>query len=71
MSKKHSSGERTTNRRKFLKDVAVGSGAAAIALMTGEAGARPQIEPATAPKPEPRGYHVTQHIRDYYRTASE
>jgi len=71
MSTRHWTGERTTNRRKFLKDVAVGSGAAAIALMTGEAGARPQIEPATAPKPEPRGYHVTQHIRDYYRTASE
>jgi len=60
------------NRRRFLKHVAVGGSAAAIAAA---AGIRPAIAtetktpPAPVPKAAPKGYHVTAHIRDYYKVA--
>jgi anaerobic selenocysteine-containing dehydrogenase len=54
------------SRRTFLAAVGAG-GAAAVAVI----GAKtvPQPAPATAEKrPEGKGYEVTEHIRNYYRT---
>jgi len=57
------------NRRHLLKAAPLGALAVAAA-----AGAREAEAPAPAPKQEeeakPRGYHETEHIRRYYRTAA-
>jgi len=60
-------------RRRFLKGMAVAGGATALATVfasrltaadtTGTA-TRKTVQPAS------RGYHETDHIRDYYRTLS-
>jgi len=58
-------------RREFLRNTMVIGGAAAVAVVTGEAVAAPVAKPA-APEPtktESKGYHVTEHIKEYYRTA--
>jgi hypothetical protein len=54
-------------RRGFLKAVPLG----AIAVVTGAAPAR-AAAPVAAPEAPaaPRGYHETEHIRHYYRTAA-
>lgn len=56
-------------RRSLLKAAPLGALAIAAA-----AGAREAEVPAPAPKQEedakPRGYHETEHIRRYYRTAA-
>lgn len=60
------------NRRRFLKHVAVGGSAAALAAA---AGIRPAIATETktssvpTPKAAPKGYHVTAHIQEYYKVA--
>ena len=72
MSKEHSSSRpgRAKGRREFLKNMMLGGGAAAVALLTTrEAAAQPKPEPEAAKQPESKGYHVTPHIQDYYRTA--
>jgi len=72
MSKEHSSSGpgRTEGRREFLKNMMLGGGAAAVALMTArEAAAQPKPGPETAKRPESKGYRVTPHIAHYYRTA--
>ncbi|HJV96651.1 MAG TPA: twin-arginine translocation signal domain-containing protein [Albitalea sp.] len=71
MSKEHSSSEsgRTQSRREFLKNVVLGGGATAVALMTREVAVPPQPEPEAAKQPESQGYRVTPHIEHYYRTA--
>lgn len=72
MSKEHSGSDsgRTKSRREFLKNMMLGGGAAAVALMTTrEVAARPQAVAEAEPTPESKGYRVTQHIRDYYLTA--
>lgn len=57
-------------RREFLKQVALGSGAVAVAAVSGGALAAAETEaPAAAPPVKPKGYHETDHIREYYRTA--
>lgn len=71
MNRKYRSEEQTNARRNFLKGVLVGGGAVAIAALTREAGAQPEAEAVTPPQPETKGYRVTQHILDYYKTASE
>lgn len=72
MSRKHRSEPQTSARREFLKGVVAGSGAAAVALLSGAANAQPEPgAPATAAPTESKGYRVTQHILDYYKTASE
>jgi anaerobic selenocysteine-containing dehydrogenase len=54
------------SRRTFL--AAVGAGGAATVAAIG-AKTVPQTMPATAEKrPEGKGYEVTEHIRNYYRT---
>ena len=68
--KQHQTGP-ATDRRRFLKGVAAAGGAAAlpsffttqlIANDTGGTAARKSDVMAS------RGYHETDHIRDYYRT---
>lgn len=54
------------SRRTFL--LAVGAGSAATVAAIG-AKTVPQVAPATTEKrPEGKGYQVTEHIRNYYRT---
>ena len=60
----------STERRDFLKGVAIASGATAVAAVS----AAPLLEDATpdsksVPESTPdRTYHLTEHIRDYYRS---
>ncbi|HSD96375.1 MAG TPA: twin-arginine translocation signal domain-containing protein [Sulfuricaulis sp.] len=71
MSKEHSGSERgrSKSRREFLKDVLLGGGVTAVALLTRDVVAQPQPEAEAVPIPESKGYRVTPHIQDYYRTA--
>jgi nitrous oxide reductase len=58
-------------RREFFRTALVATGAAVIAATGSATAAPPTPEPAAAaPKPDSQGYHVTDHIRDYYRVAS-
>lgn len=54
-------------RRSLLKAAPLG----ALAVVTGRADAAAPV-PAAAPEsaPQPKGYHETEHIRTYYRTAA-
>lgn len=54
-------------RRSFLKAAPLG----ALAAVAGGAEAKPELAPAEAAKPDvKRGYHETEHIRTYYKTAA-
>jgi len=54
-------------RRSFLKAAPLG----ALAAVAGGAEAKPELKPVEAAKPDvKRGYHETEHIRTYYRTAA-
>jgi hypothetical protein len=57
-------------RRGFLR-AAGGAGAlGALAVAAGQAQAAPAAVPEAAPaEAKPTGYHETEHIRQYYRTA--
>lgn len=60
-----------TGRREFLKQIAVGSGAVAVAAVSGSALAAVEPEAVAPELPAARkGYHETDHIREYYRTAA-
>lgn len=59
--------KKTLQRREFLKDAAAVGGAVALGVATGEASA--SITPAEVKKTGARGYHETQHVRDYYKSA--
>jgi len=55
------------SRRRFLLAAGVGSAAATAALVAGKNGvADPKSEKTGR---EGKGYHVTEHILKYYRTA--
>ncbi|MGH8618362.1 MAG: formate dehydrogenase [Burkholderiales bacterium] len=54
------------NRRKFFAAAAAGSAVAVGAAIVGKPEAPP---PAKASKAAGKGYRVTEHIRNYYRTA--
>jgi hypothetical protein len=56
-------------RRGLLKAAPLGALAVAVAA-TGRAEAAPAPEPAAAPEAKTSGYHETEHIRTYYRTAA-
>ena len=57
----------TSSRRKFLATLGVGGAVAATAAITRQ-GAAP--EQAAAPAgPQGKGYQLTEHVRNYYRTA--
>ncbi|MFC0133057.1 formate dehydrogenase [Massilia eurypsychrophila] len=57
-------------RRSFLR-AAGGAGAlGALAAVAAETGAAPDVvAPVAAAPAKPSGYHETEHIRQYYRTA--
>ena len=59
----------TADRRMFLKGAAVAGGAAALTAVSATGLVEPAAEatPATADKTASKGYHETQHIKDYYR----
>jgi hypothetical protein len=62
------SGEQPDQRRRgFLKAVPLG----ALAAVAGRATAAEAAPAVAAPAaPQPAGYHETEHIRRYYRTAA-
>ncbi|MES2760298.1 MAG: formate dehydrogenase [Pseudomonadota bacterium] len=63
--------DKTVNptRRSFLR-AAGGAGAlGALAAVAAESTAAPAVAAPVAAAPEPAGYHETEHIRQYYRTA--
>ena len=55
------------SRRNFLLAVGAGSAASAAAIV---AKTVPQAQPATTggDKKKTKGYHASEHIRNYYRT---
>ena len=54
-------------RRNVLKAAPLG----ALAAVAAGAEAKPELAPVEAAKPEvKRGYHETEHIRRYYKTAA-
>jgi hypothetical protein len=57
----------TSSRRKFLATLGVG-GAAAAAVALNRQAAEPALKSETA-APQGKGYQVTEHVRNYYRTA--
>ena len=63
----------TADRRMFLKGAAVAGGAAALTAVSATGlvepapNASPEAAPDTADKTASKGYHETQHIKDYYR----
>jgi nitrous oxide reductase len=60
-----------TSRREFFRTALVATGAAALAATGRATATAPQTETvAPASKTETQGYHVTDHIREYYRVAS-
>jgi anaerobic selenocysteine-containing dehydrogenase len=70
MTKKRISGAGRKSRREFLKGALITGGAMAVGLAAGEVVAAPKATPAgAATPPESKGYHVTEHIQDYYKTA--
>ena len=70
MSEKVMGEGRQSGRRKFLKTALLGGGAAVVAAASGGAQAAPEPDTAVATaKPQPKGYHVTPHILEYYKTA--
>ncbi len=60
-----------TGRREFFRTALVTATAGVATIATaGRATAAPKTAPVV-PVPEPaQGYHVTDHIREYYRLAS-
>jgi nitrous oxide reductase len=60
--------ERTTNRRDFLRDLAMAGGVATLAGAGGAAVARPVAKDPTGTR-EREGYHVTAHVAKYYEKA--
>jgi hypothetical protein len=67
--KRDSNAANVATRRKFLLGAgAATTGAAAVILTAGQT----PIEPALTAKPDTQGkgggYHVTEHVKHYYRT---
>ena len=59
--------KKTLQRREFLKDAAAVGGAVALGVTATEAAA--SVVPAEEKKTGAKGYHETQHVRDYYKSA--
>ena len=57
----------TSSRRKFLATLGIGSAAAAAVALNRQA-AEPTIKSEVV-APQGKGYQVTAHVRNYYRTA--
>ena len=56
------------SRRKFLLAVGAGSAAVATVALVADKNGEPSVKPDKTAR-EGQGYHVTDHIRNYYRTA--
>ncbi len=58
-----------SERRRFLKGMAAAGGTAALAAMTHEAtSGENEATSGEAPGKRSKGYRLTAHIRDYYRS---
>jgi hypothetical protein len=61
----------TADRRMFLKGAAVAGGTAALTAVSAtglvDPATKEQAAPDATDKTASRGYHETQHIKDYYR----
>ena len=57
----------SSGRRKFLATLGVGGAAAAAAVITRQSGQPEQTSDKTA-APQGKGYQLTAHVRNYYRT---
>jgi hypothetical protein len=55
------------DRRKFMMTLGLGGAAAAAAVLTGQGG-QPQKGVTAGEKGESKGYQLTEHVRNYYRT---
>jgi hypothetical protein len=70
MTKKRISGAGNKSRREFLKGALITGGVVAVGLAAREVVAAPKAMPASAETPpESKGYRVTEHIQEYYKTA--
>jgi len=58
----------TGNRRKFLLGATLGSAGAVAAVVTGGGVKQVLDVAAVAPEKKVKGYHETDHIRQYYET---
>ena len=58
----------SSSRRKFLAALGVGGAAAAAAVITQQTG-QPEPPSAKTGAPQGKGYQLTEHVRNYYRTA--
>ena len=56
-----------SSRRKFLATLGVGGAAVAAVVVTRQS-AEPELK-SEAATPQGKGYQVTEHVRNYYRTA--
>ena len=56
-----------STRRKFLATLGVGGAVAATAAITRQGAAPGQAAAPAAP--QGKGYQLTEHVRNYYRTA--
>ena len=57
-----------SSRRKFLATLGAGGAAAAAVAITRQPAGPDHIATKT-PAPEGKGYQLTEHVRNYYRTA--
>lgn len=60
-------GKTNANRRKFMMALGLGGAAAATAALTGK-GEKAQPGATAGEKGQSKGYQLTEHVRDYYRT---
>ena len=58
----------SSGRRKFLAALGVGGAAAAAAVIT-QPGDRADSTSEKTAVPQGKGYQLTEHVRNYYRTA--
>jgi len=57
-------------RREFLKGARLAGGAAVVAAASrGVVASEPESAPAPEPEAKPKGYRVTDHVQQYYKTA--
>jgi hypothetical protein len=57
-----------SSRRKFLATLGVGGAAAAAIAITHQT-TGPEPVAAKTPPPDGKGYQLSEHVRNYYRTA--
>jgi len=58
----------SSSRRKFLATLGVGGAAAAAVALT-QQGGQPELASDKTAAPQGKGYQLTEHVRNYYRTA--